>query len=64
MEDHDILVEIRGDVRYIRETLTDHETRIRTIEIRQNRWVGRDGAIVAGISAAVAFIVALIGGGH
>jgi hypothetical protein len=32
MSDHDILVEIRGDVRYIRETLTDHEGRIRILE--------------------------------
>jgi len=32
MSDHDLLVEIRGDVRYIRSTLTDHEGRIRILE--------------------------------
>jgi hypothetical protein len=32
MTDHDLLVEIRSDVRYIRNTLTDHEGRLRTLE--------------------------------
>jgi len=54
--DRDILVEIRTDLRYIRETVVDHESRIRMIEMRQNRWVGRDGAIVAGIAALVSLI--------
>lgn len=32
MTDHDLLVEIRSDVRYIRSTLTDHEDRLRILE--------------------------------
>lgn len=34
--DHDLLVEIRGDVRYIRSTLTDHEGRLRILERQGN----------------------------
>ncbi len=34
--DHDLLVEIRGDVRYIRSTLTDHEDRLRILERQGN----------------------------
>ena len=58
--DHDLLVEIRQDVKYIRETVSDHERRIRVIEQQYNRWLGRDGVIVAGISMGVSGAVALI----
>ena len=65
--DHDLLVEIRQDVKYIREMVSDHERRIRVIEQQHNRWLGRDGAIVFGISLftslVVAFISWLSGGG-
>ena len=65
--DHDLLVEIRQDVKYIRETISDHERRIRVIEQQYNRWLGRDGAIVFAISLftslVVAFISWLSGGG-
>lgn len=36
MTDHDLLVEIRSDVRYIRSTLTDHEDRLRILERQGN----------------------------
>ena len=65
--DHDLLVEIRQDVKYIREMVSDHERRIRVIEQQYNRWLGRDGAIVFAISfatsIAVAFLSWLAGGG-
>ena len=65
--DHDLLVEIRQDVKYIREMVSDHERRIRVIEQQHNRWIGRDGAIVFAISLAtpiaVAFLSWLTGGG-
>jgi hypothetical protein len=34
----------------------DHETRIRAVETQHNQWLGRDGAIVAGISATFTVI--------
>jgi len=58
--DHDLLVEIRQDVKYIRETVSDHERRIRVIEQQYNRWLGRDGAIVFAISFATSIAVALL----
>ena len=56
--DHDLLVEIRQDVKYIRETISDHERRIRMIEQQHNRWIGRDGAIVFAISLFTSLVVA------
>lgn len=41
--------------------LDDHESRLRVVEKQQSRWLGRDGAIVAGISAAVSLLIALLG---
>ena len=61
--DHDLLVEIRQDVKYIREMVSDHERRIRVIEHQHNRWLGRDGMIVATISVVVSLAVALFSGG-
>ena len=58
--DHDLLVEIRQDVKYIRETISDHERRIRMIEQQYNRWLGRDGAIVFAISLATSIAVVLL----
>lgn len=58
--DHDLLVEIRQDVKYIRETISDHERRLRLIEQQYNRWLGRDGAIVFAISLATSIAVALL----
>ena len=58
--DHDLLVEIRQDVKYIRETVSDHERRIRVIEQQYNRWIGRDGAIVFAISLTTSIAVTLI----
>lgn len=61
--DHDLLLEIRGDVKHLVTQGEDQETRIRNLENQQFRWLGRDGAIMAGLSAVVAFVVALCGGG-
>jgi len=58
--DHDLLVEIRQDVKYIRETISDHERRLRLIEQQHNRWLGRDGAIVFAISLFTSLVVALL----
>ena len=58
--DHDLLVEIRQDVKYIRETISDHEARLRSLEHQYNRWLGRDGAIVFAISLATSLVVALL----
>ncbi len=61
--DRDILIEIRTDVKHILTTQTDHEGRIRVLEAQQNRWLGRDGMIVATISVVVSLVVALFSGG-
>ena len=58
--DHDLLVEIRQDVKYIRAAVSDHERRIRVIEQQYNRWLGRDGVIVFAISFATSLVVALL----
>jgi phosphoserine phosphatase len=62
--DHDILIELRTDVKYL---INAHEDlkgefhkeclpRLSKVENQQVRWMGRDGAIVAGISGAFTFI--------
>ncbi|KAF5071347.1 hypothetical protein DSECCO2_213310 [anaerobic digester metagenome] len=65
--DHDLLIEIHTAVYYIAEKVDDHEQRIRPLEAQRNRWLGRDGVIVAGISAGVTLLVAfftwILGGG-
>jgi len=61
--DRDILIEIQTDVKHILTALADHEGRIRVLEAQRNRWLGRDGVIVAAISVAISFVVALISGG-
>ena len=67
ISDHDLLVRIDEKVDHIIERLDDHESRLRPLEQQHNRWLGRDGVIVAGISmgvsVAVAFISWLTGGG-
>jgi hypothetical protein len=35
--------------------------RVTTLENQQSRWLGRDGAIVAGISAGIAILTVAIG---
>lgn len=61
--DRDILIEIRTDVKHILTTQTDHEGRIRVLEAQRNRWLGRDGMIVATISVVVSLAAALFSGG-
>lgn len=66
-DDHDLLVRIDEKVDHIIEKLDDHEQRIRPLEAQRYRWLGRDGVIVAGISAGVTLLVAfftwILGGG-
>lgn len=72
--DHDLLREVHHDVRYIRETIEDHEERIRRLEAEQRLAAGatRAAARIAGVvSAVVALLLAgvqvavsvLMGGG-
>ena len=58
--EHDLLIEIRGDVKRLLQCIDDHESRIRNIEKQHFTWLGRDGTIVAIISAGVSGLVALI----
>lgn len=62
---------VRQDVSWIKTTLNEikkanevQDKRIQALENQQHQWVGRDGAITAAISGAVAFIVALLTGGY
>ena len=66
--DHDLLIEMRGDIKHLILGQTEMKnelygekgicSRIRCLEDNQNRWLGRDGAIVAGISFAVSLLIA------
>ena len=65
-----MIYETRQDVRWIKEALTEikeanqaQDERIAEIKARQDRQIGRDGAIAAAISAVVAFFTALASGG-
>jgi tetrahydromethanopterin S-methyltransferase subunit B len=60
VSDHDLLVRIDEKVDHIIERLDDHESRLRPLEQQQNRWLGRDGAIVFAISFATSIAVALL----
>lgn len=62
--DHDILIELRTEMRLLRDTvkesfdgtktvLNDHEARIRGIEKEANRWIGRQSIIGGAIGVAV-----------
>jgi hypothetical protein len=59
--DHDILIEVRADVKHLIEKHEElkaefhHEClpRLAAVEQQQIRWLGRDGAIVAGISGLI-----------
>ena len=60
----------RRDIKWIKEALTEmkdankaQDDRIAEIKARQDRQIGRDGAIAAAISAVVAFFTALASGG-
>ncbi len=60
----------RRDIKWIKETLTEmkdankaQDDRIAEIKARQDKQIGRDGAIAAAISAVVAFFTALASGG-
>jgi len=55
--DRDLLVEIRSDVKHLRESKDDHETRLRVME--QNAWK-QSGAIGLATFLASAFIAWLI----
>ena len=65
-----MIYETRQDVRWIKDTLKEikeanqaQDDRIAEIKARQDRQIGRDGAIAAAISAVVAFFTALASGG-
>ena len=65
-----MIYETRQDVRWIKDTLKEikeanqaQDERIAEIKARQDRQIGRDGAIAAAISAVVAFFTALASGG-
>ncbi len=60
-DDHDLLIEIHRDVRHIRTCIDDHEIRLRVLERQQNRWLGRDGAIVSAIAIVVSTFITVIG---
>jgi hypothetical protein len=54
--DREWLMRIDGKVDKLLICQEDHETRIREVEGRQLRWLGRDGAIVAGISGVISLV--------
>lgn len=65
-----MIYETRQDVRWIKDTLKEikeanqaQDERIAEIKARQDKQIGRDGAIAAAISAVVAFFTALASGG-
>ena len=65
-----MIYETRQDVRWIKDTLKEikeanqaQDERINEIKARQDKQIGRDGAIAAAISAVVAFFTALASGG-
>ena len=65
-----MIYETRQDVRWIKDTLKEikdanqaQDERIAEIKARQDRQIGRDGAIAAAISVVVAFFTALASGG-
>lgn len=65
-----MIYETRQDVRWIKDTLREikesnqaRDELIAEIKARQDRQIGRDGAIAAAISAVVAFFTALASGG-
>ncbi len=60
VSDHDLLVRIDEKVDNILTRLDDHEARIRPLETQQHKWLGRDGAIIAGISIGASVAVTLL----
>ncbi|MFA5347762.1 MAG: hypothetical protein WC294_06465 [Methanoregula sp.] len=51
--DREWLMRIDGKIDNLLICQEDHETRIRDLRDAQMKWFGRDGAIVAGISAVI-----------
>lgn len=51
--DREWLMRIDGKVDQLLICQQDHETRIRELQTRTTKWLGRDGAIVASISGVV-----------
>jgi len=62
--DHDLLIELRTDMKYILKVMDeemqkgnqvheDYEKRIRALETKNNRWVGKESLIgsIAGVAA-------------
>ena len=73
-QDHDLLIELRTEMRGVREDikdikdgtadkLLDHETRIRTLEKQNDRWFGKQSVVATLVASAVALISALISAG-
>ncbi|MFA7121454.1 MAG: hypothetical protein WC277_08220 [Bacilli bacterium] len=59
VSDHDLLLRIDEKTDHIVKVVEDHEQRLRPLEAQQHRWLGRDGAIAAGVSLATALLVVL-----
>jgi hypothetical protein len=51
--DREWLMRIDGKVDQLLTCQQDHEIRIRNLQDQQLKWLGRDGAIVAGISGMI-----------
>ena len=65
-----VIYETRQDVRWIKDTLREikeanqaQDERIAEIKARQDRQIGRDGALAAIVSMVVAFFTVLASGG-
>jgi hypothetical protein len=74
-QDHDLLVELRTEMRGVRDDikeikdgtaaqLLDHETRVRALEKQSERWFGKQSAIATTIASAIALIAAYISSGR
>lgn len=73
--DHDVLIELRTEMKGVREDLRDiktgnarvtddHEKRLRELERLSERWLGKQSIASALIGAAFALACAWISGGH
>jgi len=59
--DHDILIEIRSDLKHVITQQCDQECRLRELEQQNNRWIGKGNAIAAVTSFLVAVGTLAIG---
>jgi hypothetical protein len=72
--DHDLLVELRTEMRGVREDIkglsegtsekiSDHETRLRALEKDGNRWFGKQSIIGALAAGAISIVVTYFASG-